>query len=184
MTKNAQLSGLVIEKPTLDDVEGYRRVQARGWLDAYPNEEAGVSLEWVKQRTESWLTPKELELSRERVRAMLEDSEHQFLYVAKVKDQPVGMVCASKIDGNQRLEAIYIDKEYQGTGLAQELLDRGLANLNPKKPITLEVIAYNKRAQRFYQKNGFEIVPGSDHLYKDVMPSVVMVRPAGDNHEI
>lgn len=184
MTTHAQPPRPLIVKPTLDDVEGYRRVQARGWLDAYPNEQAGVPLEWVKQRTENWLTPEELELSRERVRAILEDSENQFLYVAKVENRPVGMVCASKIDDNQRLEAIYIDKEYQGTGLAQELLDTVLACLSSEKPITLEVISYNKRAQRFYEKNGFKVVPGSDHLYKEVMPSVVMVRPAGGSNEI
>jgi len=174
----------VIETPTLDDVEGYRRVQARGWLDSYPNEDAGVSHEWVEGQTGNWLTPEALELSRERVQAILDDPQQKFLYVAKVGGKPVGMVHTTAVDGNQRLEALYVDKEFHGTGVAQELFDKAMTRLSPELPVTLEVIAYNERAQRFYSKNGFRIVPGSEHLYKGVMPSVVMVRPERERHEV
>ena len=166
----------VITPPTLEDVESYRRMQARGWLDAYPNEEAGVSQEWVEQITADWLTPEALEESRGRVAKILEDP-NSFLYVAKVGEDSVGMVNTTNVDGNQRLEAIYIDKNYYGTGLAQELLETGLSHLDLSKPVELEVIAYNDRAQAFYRRNGFEIVPGSEHFYKEVMPSLKMVRP-------
>ncbi len=184
MTEHLLQPHPVIETPSLDDVEGYRRVQARGWLDAYPNEDAGVPLEWVEQETSSWLTPEALKSSRERVQSILDDPQRRFLYVAKVEGKPVGMVHTTAVDGNQRLEAVYVDKEFHGTGLAQELFDTAMAHLSPDLPVTLEVIAYNERAQRFYKKNGFEIVPGSEHFYKGIMPSIVMVRPAGVTHEV
>lgn len=169
--------------PALEDVESYRRMQAAAWNDTYPNEAAGVSEAWVKDTTESWLTPDALELSRERVAAILEN-ENQFLYVAKAEDKCVGMVNTTNIGGHQRLEALYVDKRYRGTGVAQTLLDQAFSHLDMNQPITLEVIAYNERAQRFYQKNGFAIVPGSEHYYKDIMPSLKMIRPGGELHEI
>lgn len=81
------------------------------------------------------------------------------MYVAKAEGKPVGMVHTTAIDGNQRLEALYVDKEFHGTGLAQELVDTAMAHLNLELPVTLEVIAYNKRAQRFYEKMGLKSYP-------------------------
>lgn len=179
---NPELDALpkpVIEVPTLDDVESYRRMQAASWLDTYPNVDAGVPLEWVKEQTDSWLTPEALEDSKGRVEKMLNNKEHQFLYIAKVGDKSVGMVNTTNFDGHQRLEALYIAKEYRGTGVAQELMDVALSHLDLDQPIVLEVIAYNERAQRFYQKNGFAIIPGSEHFYREIMPSLKMIRPGG-----
>ena len=77
----------------------------------------------------------------------------------------------------QRLEALYVDKEYRGQGVAQQLVDQAFLSFDLTQPITLEAASYNERAIRFYQKNGFEIRPGSEHLYKDVMPSITMIKP-------
>lgn len=168
-----------IQVPTLGDVPSYRRMQADSWLDTYPNEEAGVPYEWVKHRTEKWMTPEALEHSKGFVERILEDKEHQFLYVAKTGDTSVGMVNTSNIEGKQRLEALYVDKKYHGTGLAQEMLDVAMNHLDLSQPVVLEVVAYNQRAQRFYEKNGFEVQPNSEHLYENIMPSIVMIRPGG-----
>lgn len=166
----------VIEKPTLSDVESYRTMQAQSWLDTYPNDEAGVSYDWVKAQTDSWLTPDALEHSRSKVDKILHDTKHQFLYVAKVADKSVGMVHTTSIEGNQRLEALYVAKDYHGTSLAQDLISRAFAHLDLTKPVVLEVLSYNDRAQSFYKKNGFKVQPDSDHFYKEIMPSIKMIR--------
>jgi len=176
---NAQLEP-VIQVPKLDDVESYRKMYAASWMDTYPNAEAGVPLGWVKEHTDGWLTPEALDDSRKKVEIVLADKDRQFLYVAKVGDESVGMVHSSSIGGHQRLEALYVDKRYHGKGLGQELLDMALAKLDPSKSIVLEVLAYNERAQRFYQKNGFAAIPGSEHIYKDVLPCIKMIRQ-GEN---
>jgi len=168
-----------ISVPTPDDAEGYRHVQARGWLDAYPNDTAGVSRKWVEDLTDAWFTPEALDDSRARVASMLADDKCRFLYVAKVGDECVGMTYATNIDDNQRIEALYVDKPYYGTGLAQQLMETALGNLDLSQPIWLETITYNRRAQQFYQKYGFEIVEGSDHMYREIMPAIKMVRPGG-----
>lgn len=173
---------VTISLVTLDDVAGYRAVQARGWMDTYPNEERGVPEAQVKETVESWMTPQALLDSKERVKKMLEDSEHNFLYVAKDGDKVVGMGCSTKNEDNQRLEALYVDKEYRSTGVAQALTDQILSHLDLTKPIKLETVAYNDRAIHFYEKYGFETAPDSEHMYKN-MPSIRMIR-AGDSHEV
>lgn len=165
----------VITVPTPSDVESYRRMQAASWLDTYPNPEAGVSLEWVQAQVDSMLAPEALELSRHRVEKILQDKD-SLLYIAKVGDQSVGMVSATRFDDHQRIEALYVAKEYHGTGTAQQLLDQVFSEVDLSQPIMLEVVAYNERAQRFYQKNGFAIIPGSEHYFKEVLPSLRMIR--------
>jgi len=167
----------IIQPATLDDIKGYRAVQARGWIETYPNEAAGVSLEWVKEQADGWMTPEALVNSRDRVAKILADPVHQPLYIAKAGEDVVGMIHGSNYEAfGQRLEALYVDKQYHGQGVAQRLVDQLFKSFDLTQPVTLEVISYNDRAIHFYQKNGFEIVPGSDFLYKDVMPSITMIR--------
>ena len=174
---------VTVQRATLDDVEGYRGVQSRGWIETYPNEEAGVPMEWVKRRAEGWMTPDALLDSKNRVARILEDPERQPLYVAKDGDTVVGMIHVTLLEGGQRLEALYVDKAYHGQGTAQQLVDQAFQDFDLTRPIVLEAVTYNDRAIRFYQKNGFEIVPGSEHLYKEMLPSITMIRQ-GDQHEV
>lgn len=172
---------IVIKRPTLDDVPKYRRVQAEEWLKVYPNEDAGVSRDWVKSYVDSWMTEEALALSRERVRSILQDNMHSFLFVAKEADEVIGMVSATERDGVQRLEAIYVDSEYHGKGVGKQLLDRACDSFDPSVPTYVDVALYNDRAIRFYEKNGFVLVPGSEHLFAETIPSVHMVRQLEDD---
>jgi ribosomal protein S18 acetylase RimI-like enzyme len=42
--------------------------------------------------------------------------------------------------------------------------------------VVLEVVSYNQRAIRFYEKFGFEKVGESEHMYRDKMPVMTMIR--------
>lgn len=53
---------------------------------------------------------------------------------------------------NLELSTLYVDREAHGTGLAASLLD---AAVN-EKDAHLLVFSFNKRAQRFYAKHGFD----------------------------
>ena len=165
----------IIVEPTPYDVESYRRMQAREWVNTYENDAAGVTREWLEQVTNEWLTPEFLDKSRDRVARILEQPD-AYLYVAKVGEESVGMVSATTFEGNQRLEALYVDEAYHGTGTAQSLMDTAMAHFDLSRPVELETIVYNERAQRFYRKYGFEIVPGSEHMFKEIMPSIKMTR--------
>lgn len=170
-----------IEDTTLADIAGLRRVQAQGWNQTYPNEEVGVSAEFIKNRTDSWMTPEGMQRSEE-VLAPIFESPNHLHKVAKLNGEIVGLVHASKLD-HQHLEALYIQDDQRGTGLAQRMIDEVLNFLDRTKPIVLEVVTYNDRAIRFYQKNGFEILPGSEKLFAKVIPTVDMIR-TGDEDEV
>lgn len=52
--------------------------------------------------------------------------------------------------------------EYYGKGVAQQLMNAGLEQLNGYSQICLWVLKENKRAIRFYQKSGF--IPDGEEL--------------------
>jgi ribosomal protein S18 acetylase RimI-like enzyme len=173
-----EASSIKIVRPTLDDVEKYRHVQGQEWLKVYPNDEANVSFEWVDAQVKAMLSEKALAVSRNRVRSLLQDNQHNFLYVAKDDDGAVyGMVYGIERDKKQELMAIYVDSDYHGTGVGQQLLDKVCKKFDAAEPILVEVADYNDRAIKFYQKNGFVAVPDSNHLFEENIPSIYMVRP-------
>jgi ribosomal protein S18 acetylase RimI-like enzyme len=164
-----------IRPTTIDDIPKMRIMHARSWRDTYPNEEHGVSKEWVEERTARWLTPEALEDSRVRFGPVYNDPRH-FHRIALKDGQVVGIVHGSKNDKGQHLEAIYIDKELYGTGLAKRLMEQVLEWFDRSLPIALEAVTYNERAKAFYRKYGFEEKTGSEHLFAEKMPVIVMER--------
>ena len=171
-----------IREATLRDAVEVRKMQAESWLATYPNEDAGVPYDWVKERTDNWLTPERLKQSKNIFREVITD-QTQFYRLAERSGQIIGFVHAlTKEDNKKELEALYILPEVFGSGVGQQLM--ALANeWIGRAEVGLTVASYNKRAIGFYQKNGFEIVLGSESTYADKIPVVRMVRK-GDDREI
>lgn len=169
---------VTIRKATLEDVEAIRRMHAASWLDVYPNDEHGVPYEWVRERTDSWLNPGSLKQSRELFEKVL-GSTTQFYRVAVDGDKVVGFVHGTRDDGKTKLAALYTLKDFYGSGLAQRLMALTDEWFKGDK-VTLEVVTYNYRAIRFYEKLGFEVVPGSDALFGEMMPTIKMMRKEKD----
>lgn len=165
---------VTIREAKTSDIEAIRRMHAVSWLDTYPNDQHGVSLEWIKEETDSWLTPEALESSKDYLGSRISHPDH-FYRIAVDNGKIAGFVHALIEDGQKKVGGFYIDKDYHGTGLAQEmasLADEWLGEAT----VTLEVVAYNERAIRFYEKWGFSIVQGSDALFKEKIPEVTMRR--------
>lgn len=170
----------IIRPATPDDAGAIRRMQAQSWRDTYVNDAAGVSKAWVWQETGRWLTPEQLAASTQLLRTILADTEHNFYRVALLDGQVVGFIHASvRADGTKELSGFYTAQQTHGTGLAQQLMacaDQWFGH----DRVTLDVVAYNARAIRFYQKAGFAIIDGSEHLFMDTMPVVTMIRKGGN----
>jgi ribosomal protein S18 acetylase RimI-like enzyme len=170
-----QVPQFIIRKGLPTDAVGARKMQAESWLATYPNQEAGVSNEWVKDVTDQWLTPENLERSQQILKAALDDST-AFYRLAENGEKIVGFVhAATNDDGTKELEAIYTSPETFGSGLGQQLMDvanEWIGDID----VTLKVAIYNERAIRFYEKNGFKVVEGTEELYKEMIPIVQMKR--------
>ena len=163
--RQAEHHRYIIRPATPDDAGAIRRMQAQSWRDTYVNDAAGVSRAWVWQETGRWLTPEQLAELHQTIRHICADTEHNFYRVALRDGQVVGFIHASV--------------RADGTGLAQQLM----AYADPwfgSDEVLLEVVAYNTRAIRFYQKAGFAIIDGSEHLFMDTMPVVTMIRKGGN----
>ncbi len=129
----------------------------------------------IRERVEKWTTPEGIKGSREHFKNIFGNPDH-FYRVAELDGEVVGLVHALLDEGKQHLGALYINESQYGTGLAQRLMDAALSWFDLSKLIDLEVVAYNGRAIRFYEKNGFEVGEGSEHLFAEKMMVVTMMR--------
>lgn len=165
----------IITTPTADDLESLIAMHDQSWLDTYPNERAGVSREWVQQRISRYSHQEKIEKRRKMI-DKAETDPNVLIRIAKDEEgSVVGLIMPYRNQETQQVGAIYIDKAYYGTGLAQRLMDEIIAWADPKRPLELEVASYNERAKAFYRKYGFEEVAGSERLY-EIIPVIEMIR--------
>lgn len=165
-----------IVTPTVEDVEPTAVMWAQSWLDTYPNDEAGVSREWVQNRVNNWLTPEGLAKRTARLEESKNNSDVLWRVAKDSLGAIVGVISPHRDEKSQRLGAIYVDKKHYGTGLAQRLMAEILAWADPNRPLELEVASYNERAKAFYRKYNFEEVKDSEHLVHETIPVVTMIR--------
>lgn len=67
-----------------------------------------------------------------------------------------------------RLEFIYVDPEYQGHGVATELIKQALNEM--KRPVQLDVFTHNKNAKNLYEKFGFKTIKTVTEKWSDEIP--------------
>jgi GNAT superfamily N-acetyltransferase len=155
------------------DAAAIVKVHSRSWIETYPNEAAGVSLAWVQARVDQWNTPEGLEWRKARIR----DTTNRAMRVAENEDgMIIGLVSSIRDNDMQRLNALYVDKAYYGSGVAQQLMDWLIGWADPHRPLDLEVASYNERAKAFYRKYGFIEVEHSEHIVHEVIPVITMIR--------
>ncbi len=83
-------------------------------------------------------------------------TDSDILLVAKDEDDKiVGCCFAERQDSLNRIEAVYVTEDFQGTGLAQKLYSEAFKFLNSENSTTLDVFSLNEKAIKFYKKLGF-----------------------------
>ncbi|MFJ7730745.1 GNAT family N-acetyltransferase [Lysinibacillus sp. NPDC097231] len=85
--------------------------------------------------------------------------------VALMDEKVVGVIAYNKREINQ----LYIHIDYQGKGIGQILLDKAKAQSSGR--LTLYTFEVNKKAQRFYEKHGFNII-GRGHENEENLPDI------------
>lgn len=166
-----------IEHMQLEDIEDATKMRLQSWLDTYVNDELGVTREWIEARNLRHLSDERIRSRRERYLKRIE----QGTFAAWVARDNAGKIIGSTTpftddDGVQHLGSLYVEKSWQGKGMANELMQKVINWFDPAKDIELGVVAYNERAKAFYRKWGFVEVPGSEDLFDDKIPEVKMIR--------
>jgi len=167
---------LTIRDATEADVEAIVAMHDQSWLDTYPNDAAGVSREWVKERVGKWQDPEKLEARRAQIRQSGQGKAMIYRIAEDERGKVVGFINPHRDEKTQRVGAVYVDKQYHGAGLAQNLMDEIIAWADPHRSLELEVASYNERAKAFYRKYNFKEIEHSEHTVHEVIPVVTMIR--------
>ena len=167
-----------ITRMTADTIDAANMMRLQSWLDTYVNDEAGVTREWIEARNKHQAS--------DEVRARRLERLNDPKCVGWVALDPAGTVIGSTTpyvdeDGRQHVGSLYVDKAWHGTGVGGALMQKVIDWCDLSKPIELGVVAYNERAKAFYRKWGFVEVPGSEKLFADTIPEVMMIREATES---
>ncbi len=141
-----------VEEARPEHVEGIQEVFYRAWLDTYPNEDAGITIDDVEDRFKDRNSEERLNKRREDISNL--DANKKFL-VALDGEKVVGLCRATKNEKENRLNAIYVLPEYQGKGIGTRLWKELKSFFDPLKDIVVGVATYNQKAINFYSKLGF-----------------------------
>lgn len=144
---------LIIRKSIPDDVYGIRKVQKITWLDTYPNNKEGITLEDIESRFKDDDTlegKKKIEERKERYK-----DESKQTWVAEKSGKIIGFCWAGNEEGKDRVLAIYILPKYQSKGIGSRLLIKAFKYLSNSKTIYINVVEYNLNAIKFYKSHGF-----------------------------
>jgi ribosomal protein S18 acetylase RimI-like enzyme len=95
----------------------------------------------------------------------------------------VGFCRARKEANVGHIEKLYLDPASSEKGLGGELLREGIAWLGNEHPVELEVVAYNDRAIRFYERNGFRVQGQAAPLVLPSKKEIPMVSMVKDRQE-
>lgn len=156
-TKHEQSSHrFIISSARPEDAEGIYQVQRQTWIDTYPNDQAGISEQDIRDRIEGANGEKVVN-KIDRWRKRIESTgEKGGIFIAKQDDKVIGFVAPGIIEGQRRIGALYVLPEAQGQGLGRSLLNKAIDWHGRDEDIYLHVASYNDNAIGFYEKNGFE----------------------------
>ena len=80
--------------------------------------------------------------------------------IAQCDDLDVGVLATSESDGVAWVDQLYVAPGFTGRGVGGELLNHAKGMF--EKPIHLWTFQQNVRAQRFYERHGFEAIKQTD----------------------
>lgn len=172
-----------IKKVTINDIESLQKVARQTFSETFA--EVNTEENMRKYLDESFATPKLL--------AELNNSNSEF-YLATLDDRAIGYLklnfgSAQTERQDERaveIERIYVIREFHGEKVGQLLYDKAIQISEEKRAsyVWLGVWENNKRAIRFYQKNGFcEFDKHIFHLGDDVQTDLLMKRVLKEGKE-
>ena len=138
--------GLIIRKALPEDTYNYTVCHISIWQSAYrgvvPDEYLENMSNEVEQRVEKYID------------TLANPSDCEY-YCAMLSEKMIGFIITELCTGE--IWAIYLSKEYWGSGYGKEMLDFSVGELEKAghNEVSLWVFEDNGRARRFYEKNSF-----------------------------
>lgn len=113
--------------------------------------------------------------SLEQIKADLVKANTDYMF-AYADGQPVAFMALCHLMGESELTNLAVHRDYQGQGLAKQLL-QSLSRFT--QPIFLEVRASNHKAQTLYQAFGFEVLGRRKAYYHQPIEDALVMRREG-----
>jgi len=154
-----------IEQPEVEEALELATMHNQSWIDTYPNHDAGVSLDYIKETVAGRLTEQSLNRRRSNIERSKDDPTYFFRIAKNEHGNIVGFVDGFLKNDRYELAGLYTDKTTHGSGLALQLWESYKEWVDPTKTIWLTVVTYNERAKAFYKKIGFNDLPDTERLY-------------------
>jgi len=162
-----------IKPITPDNIDEVNIMRLNSWLDTYVNDELGITREWILERNKQQMSD---EVRARRLQMLLDSSSAG--WVAMDKSGKVIGITTPFVDeaGEQHVGSLYVEKSWHGKGVGAALMKKAIGWFDDSKPILCGVVTYNEQAKAFYRKWGFKEIPGSETLFDNKIPEVMMVR--------
>src|SRR5258708_6333333 len=142
--------GVVIATP--EDVLGIQEVFYKTWIETYPNEELGITLEDIEDRLKNSFTEESI---KSRIEGITNPREGEMLFVAKENQKVLGLCRVVVYEDRNQLQAIYVLPEEQSKGIGTSLWKEAKKHFDQTKKTVVHVATYNTDAISFYKKLGF-----------------------------
>ena len=129
---------------------------------------------YAEQTVKMWRDSKEQALGQKEIHSFknhvyfLNNILHRYFLIdlAIMDKKVVGMIAYNE----REITQLYIHTDYQNIGLGKQLLNK--VKLQSCGRLTLYTFEANKKAQRFYEKHGFEII-GRGHENEENSPDLL-----------
>jgi len=129
---------------------------------------------YAEQTVKMWRESKEQAIGQTEIHSFknhlyfLNHVLHQYFLIdlAIIDEKVVGMIAYNE----KEISQLYIHIDYQETGIGKTLLNK--VKLQSCGRLTLYTFEVNKKARRFYEKHGFEII-GRGHENEENLPDLL-----------
>ncbi len=136
------MGNIKIRKFIKSDADIVKEINYKTWLEVYPNEEYGITVDDIKKL---FSKKKEKKINKDCV-----------TYVAIIDDELVGFCFGCLREKTNQLQAIYILSKHRNKGVGRMLLNKLLDEFFDKNKNTIVNVAiYNTNAINTYKKWGF-----------------------------
>lgn len=144
-----------IEYANPSDAEAIAAIKRQCWLQAYPNEEYGITKEDIEKRFPESQLPAAAENWQQGISQEVEGGERR-TFVARFAGEVAGYTSPHIKDGQRRVGALYVCPKLQGIGIGSRLLQQAIDWHGREEDIFVRVVAYNDRAIGLYRNFGFQ----------------------------
>lgn len=169
-------SDYTIELISVENIEEANMLRLNSWLDTYVNDEMGVTREWIEKRNKRQMSD-----AYKKRRLDQLNNPNSTGWVAKDTNGTIIGVATpcSDDEGVQHVGSLYVDTNWHSKGVGSALMQKIIDWFDSSKPIVLGVATYSERATAFYRKWGFVEISGSETLFDNMIPEIIMSREPG-----